>query len=31
MMDNVNEIFVITVLPGDVGINVVKTIVISDL
>ena len=31
MMDNINEIFVITVLPGDVGINVVKTIVISDL
>jgi hypothetical protein len=31
MMDNVNEIFVITVLPGNVGINIVKTIVISDL
>jgi len=31
MMDNINEIFVITVLPGDVGVNIVKTIVISDL
>jgi hypothetical protein len=31
MMDNINEIFVITVLPGDVGINVVKTIVIPEL
>ncbi len=31
MMDNINEIFVITILPGDVGINIVKTIVISDL
>jgi hypothetical protein len=31
MIDNINEIFVITVLPGNVGINIVKTIVISDL
>lgn len=31
IINSANEIFVITVLPGNVGINVVKTIVISNL
>lgn len=30
MKNNINEILVITVLPGNTGINVVKTIVIKD-
>ena len=31
MKNNNNEILVITILSGDVGINVVKTIVIPEL
>jgi len=31
MINNINEIFVVTVLSGNVGVDIVKTIVISDL
>jgi hypothetical protein len=31
MINNINEIFVVTVLSGNVGVDIVKTIVIPEL